>query len=288
MPGQRAGLVADALRQVAVGADGEDPVVAHVGAEAGPQVGLGDGHADAVGEPLAERPGGHLDARRVAVTNRPPVHPLADGARKSLTSGVALSTFSLLDHAALNWGAVGDRTRSAVRWAGKRMSHATNLTYVSTGGVRFAHEELDYAMSAISHRIMRAQDWTAIAERRRRNYTLMADLLSDVAPPTQGDLPDGVVPLFYATNVENKRAVLLRLSARGVEGRNFWELHHPDLAPGVFPEQTNCAEPNSSCQSTRIWAQMISGGSPRPCGRSCRRANWGSRARRRRTECRWT
>jgi dTDP-4-amino-4,6-dideoxygalactose transaminase len=30
--------------------------------------------------------------------------------------------------------------------------------------------------------------------------------------------------------------VLLRLSARGVEGRNFWELHHPELPPGIFPE----------------------------------------------------
>ena len=154
----------------------------------------------------------------------------------SLTSGVALSTFSLLDHAALNWGSVGDRTRSAVRWAGKRMSHATNLTYVATGGVRFDHAELDYAMSAISHRILRAQDWKSIADRRRANYTLLADLLSDVAPPTQGELPRGVVPLFYATNVENKRSVLARLSARGVEGRNFWELHHPDLPPGVFPD----------------------------------------------------
>ena len=170
------------------------------------------------------------------ITNCPPVQPLSDGSKKSLTSGVALSTFSLLDHAALNWGSLGDRTRSAVRWAGKRMSHATNLTYVATGGVRFDHGELDYAMSAISHRILRSQNWKAIAERRRANYTLLADLLSDVAPPTQGELPRGVVPLFYATNVEKKRAVLARLSSRGVEGRNFWELHHPDLPPGVFPE----------------------------------------------------
>ena len=60
--------------------------------------------------------------------------------------------------------------------------------------------------------------------------------MSVVAPPTQGELPRGVVPLFYATNVEKKRAVLARLSSRGVEGRNFWEQHHPDLPPGVFPD----------------------------------------------------
>jgi dTDP-4-amino-4,6-dideoxygalactose transaminase len=170
------------------------------------------------------------------ITNRPSAHPLVDGSKRSLTSGVALSTFSLLDHAAMNWGPVGEHARSAVRAVGKRMSHATNLTYVATGGVRFDHGELDYAMSGLSHRILRAQDWQRIAARRRRNYTLLADLLSDIAPPTQGELPDGIVPLFYATNLENKRGVLLRLSARGVEGRNFWELHHPLLPEGVFPE----------------------------------------------------
>jgi dTDP-4-amino-4,6-dideoxygalactose transaminase len=83
---------------------------------------------------------------------------------------------------------------------------------------------------------MRAQNWTEIAERRRRNYTLLADLLSDVAPPMQGDLPDGVVPLSYPTVVENKAGVLLRLSARGVEGANFWALFHELLPRGVFPE----------------------------------------------------
>ena len=67
VPGQRGGLVAHAFRQVAVRADGEDVVVADLGTEAGPQVGLGDGHAHAVGEPLAERAGGHLDAGGVAV-----------------------------------------------------------------------------------------------------------------------------------------------------------------------------------------------------------------------------
>ncbi len=170
------------------------------------------------------------------VVNVPTIEPLPAGTRSSITSGVALSTFSLLDHAALNWGPAGDKARSMVRWAGKQMSHATNLSYVSTGGVKFEHDELDYAMSAISHRVLHAQDWREIARRRRRNYELMTDLLADVAPPTQGELRPGVVPLFYATQVENKRAVLLRLSARGVEGRNFWELHHPRCPVGMFPE----------------------------------------------------
>lgn len=170
------------------------------------------------------------------VVNVPTIEPLPSGTRSSITSGVALSTFSLLDHAAMNWGPAGDKARSVVRWAGKQVSHATSLSYVSTGGVRFEHDELDYAMSAISHRVLHRQNWQDIARRRRRNYDLMADLLGDIAPPSQGELMPGVVPLFYPTQVENKRAILLRLSARGVEGRNFWELHHPRCPEGLFPE----------------------------------------------------
>ena len=59
--GQRGGLVADALGQVAVGDDAVDVVVDDVGTEAGAQRLLGDGHADAVREALAEGTGGHLD-----------------------------------------------------------------------------------------------------------------------------------------------------------------------------------------------------------------------------------
>ena len=54
--------------QVAVGADAVGPVVDDgvAGAvELGGQPALGDGHADGVGEALAERAGGRLDARRV-------------------------------------------------------------------------------------------------------------------------------------------------------------------------------------------------------------------------------
>src|SRR6059058_1290749 len=54
-------------RIFAICSDGEAPVVAHVGAETGPQVGLGDGHADPVGEPLTERTGRHLDPGGMAV-----------------------------------------------------------------------------------------------------------------------------------------------------------------------------------------------------------------------------
>ena len=65
VPGQGSGLGADPLLEVAVGADGVDVVVEQL--EAGPveargRGGLGDRHANGVGEALAQRPGGRLDA----------------------------------------------------------------------------------------------------------------------------------------------------------------------------------------------------------------------------------
>ena len=60
--GQRRRLVADALLEVAVAADGEGVVVAELGAEPHAQVLLGDRHADPGGEALAQGPGGGLDA----------------------------------------------------------------------------------------------------------------------------------------------------------------------------------------------------------------------------------
>ena len=62
--GQRGRLVADPFFEVAVGAEDEGVVVDQLGSEAGPQPPLGQAQPDAVGEALAERAGGDLDARR--------------------------------------------------------------------------------------------------------------------------------------------------------------------------------------------------------------------------------
>ena len=81
--GQRCGLVADALHQVAVTDDHERAVIGEVGAEARAEAPLGQCHADGVGEALPERPGGHLDAGReaalrVAGCDRPELAEVAD------------------------------------------------------------------------------------------------------------------------------------------------------------------------------------------------------------------
>ncbi len=65
--GERRGLVADTLLEVAVTAEHERVVVDDLLAEARPQVRLRQSDADPVGEALAERTGRDLDAGRVAV-----------------------------------------------------------------------------------------------------------------------------------------------------------------------------------------------------------------------------
>ena len=67
VPGQRAGLGGDALLEVAVGGDHVRVVADHLLVEAGGEQALAQRHADGGRDALAERPGGRLDAGRVAV-----------------------------------------------------------------------------------------------------------------------------------------------------------------------------------------------------------------------------
>src|SRR5207302_5985087 len=88
-------LGGDALLEVAVRAEAEDVVVLDLGAELRAQEALRDRHAHAVGEALAERPGGDLDAGRdvpavalrVAGRERPPLAEALDLVHRELIAG---------------------------------------------------------------------------------------------------------------------------------------------------------------------------------------------------------
>ena len=81
MAGERRGLVADALHEAAVAGDDERVVVDQLGAELRAQAPLGDRHADGVGEALAERAGGDLDARRCGAPRGDRAWPTPTGGR---------------------------------------------------------------------------------------------------------------------------------------------------------------------------------------------------------------
>jgi dTDP-4-amino-4,6-dideoxygalactose transaminase len=170
------------------------------------------------------------------VCRGPVVREPEEGRRPTRASGIALPAFSLLDHVAFHGGVPGRALRSCTRAGGRWVNHLAHLRYVGTGGEQLDESLFGLAMSPIGHRILRAQRFDEIAARRRRNYQLLADLLADIAPPVHGALPQGVTPLFYPAEVEGKREVLAKLARRGVEGRNFWEPHHPLAPPGLFPD----------------------------------------------------
>ena len=67
MPGERDGLLADAFHQIAVGAEHVGVVIDEFATEDRGEMPLRERHADRIAKPLAERPGGGFDARRVAV-----------------------------------------------------------------------------------------------------------------------------------------------------------------------------------------------------------------------------
>jgi perosamine synthetase len=143
---------------------------------------------------------------------------------------------SLLSNLELRAGPVGRALREAARDAGRWVVRSAGLERVSTGTQHFDPATVKLGMSAMSHLVLRNQDWPLIVERRRRNYFLLYAALRDIAPPVTGELKPGVCPLFYAMPVRDKAGAMARLLARGVETVDFWRLRHPTLKPGEFPE----------------------------------------------------
>ena len=143
---------------------------------------------------------------------------------------------SLLSNLELRTGPIGRAVREVVRDAGRRMVRLAGVERVSTGTQHFDPKAVKLGMSAVSHLVLRNQDWPLIVERRRRNYFLLYAALRDVAPPVTGELKPGVCPLFYPMPVRDKAGAMARLLARGVETVDFWRVRHPAMRPGEFPE----------------------------------------------------
>lgn len=143
---------------------------------------------------------------------------------------------SLLSNLELRTGEAGRRVREAARDAGKWMVRRAQVERVSTGTQHFNVDDVQLGMSALSHVILRNQEYAAIVEKRRRNYFLLYAMLRDVAPPVTGELRPGVSPLFYPMQVDDKASAMARLLGRGVETVDFWRVRHPSVALGAFPE----------------------------------------------------
>jgi len=144
--------------------------------------------------------------------------------------------FSLLANLELRGGALGRKLRQAVRGAGRAAVQAGGVGRVATGTMHFERAHAHLGMSPLARRVALAQDFAAIAERRRRNYFFLLGHLRDAVPPVFSQLPPGVVPLFYPLRLPDKRAVMEQLAARGVETIDFWRHSHPACPSSEFPD----------------------------------------------------
>src|SRR5436853_35712 len=136
------------------------------------------------------------------------LHELPETDAPGVASTASHLASSLLSNLELRAGPIGRRVREVVRGAGRWFVSTAKVERVSTGTQHFDPSAVKLGMSAMSHLVLRNQDWPAIVERRRRNYFLPYATLPDVAPPVTGELKPGVCPLFYAMPTRDKAGAM--------------------------------------------------------------------------------
>lgn len=172
----------------------------------------------------------------VLVLRQPAALRLPEGEAPNLASTVGPMASSLLLRLELSAGYLGWAIRGGVRAAFAATRWRAAGRHVATGTQRFDRSHVRLAMSSVSRRILEAQDYAKIVERRRRAYFHLLGRLRAVSPPVFGELPPGVSPLFYPLEVERKDEVLEALWRRGIEAVDFWRRGHPRLPWGLYPE----------------------------------------------------
>lgn len=148
----------------------------------------------------------------------------------------SLMSSSLLRNMALRGGVFGRALRKLALGMGKGTMRASKIRPVLTGSQHFNRDNVNLGISWMTKRLLLTQNVAEIAEKRRRNYLFLLDRLHDVSATLFESLPHGNVPLFYPLLVDNNRATMERLLARGIEAVDFWRDFHPACNAREFPE----------------------------------------------------
>ncbi|HKE62050.1 MAG TPA: DegT/DnrJ/EryC1/StrS family aminotransferase [Nitrospira sp.] len=98
---------------------------------------------------------------------------------------------------------------------------------VPVGDVGFNATQASFAMSPWSYHLLARLECAAIRPQRRKNFTMLAELLaaSGIAPWL--DLKPGVCPLFYPLLVKDKPVAAATLRRRGVIATELWNEGDP-------------------------------------------------------------
>jgi dTDP-4-amino-4,6-dideoxygalactose transaminase len=161
--------------------------------------------------------------------------PLPRLAAPPLASTLHHLAGSLLQRAEASAGAPGRLLRAAARRTARTLfDPLVPLAQVGTSALR--PRDLELGASALLAPLLRRIDTRLVAVRRRRNYTRLLELLGDARRVPTGPLPPGAVPLFLPLEVDDRRAALAALAARGIEAIDFWSVGHPACDEGRHPE----------------------------------------------------
>jgi len=98
---------------------------------------------------------------------------------------------------------------------------------VPVGDVGFNVADADIAMSCLSERLLDRLDYAAIRNQRRRNFSLLAELLAESGIGPWRPLEDGVCPLFFPLLVKDKPTASRKLKACGVIATELWNEGDP-------------------------------------------------------------
>jgi len=110
----------------------------------------------------------------------------------------------------------------AVKRGMGRAAGALDVERANVGDIGFNLEDVDLAMSPVSHHLLDRLDFAEIKRRRIENYRRLAEQLDENAAPVFPKLGDGVCPLFFPILVADKHAAALALQRRGVDALEFW------------------------------------------------------------------
>jgi dTDP-4-amino-4,6-dideoxygalactose transaminase len=111
-----------------------------------------------------------------------------------------------------------------------RLLTALGVKRVPVGDVGFNVGDTDIAMSCWSERLLDRFDYTAIRAQRRRNFTLLAELLAESGIRPWRELEAGVCPLFFPLLVKEKSAASRKLNACGISATELWNEGDPQSA----------------------------------------------------------
>jgi dTDP-4-amino-4,6-dideoxygalactose transaminase len=108
---------------------------------------------------------------------------------------------------------------------------ALRVKRVPVGDVGFNPADADLAMSSWSERLLHRLDYEGIREQRRRNFSLLAELLAESGIAPWRELEAGVCPLFFPLLVKDKPTAARKLRDCGVIATELWNEGDPHSAP---------------------------------------------------------